>query len=102
MDITFLITNGGLLIANGGLHHHLTGSCNFGQAIRKNYPVAVDNRVVGAEREVVSVVGALCTPLEILADRMELAKTDIGDLIIVFQPGTNGLTASPAAFLSHP
>jgi len=51
---------------------------------------------------VVSVVGALCTPLEILADRMELAKTDIGDLIIVFQPGTNGLTASPAAFLSHP
>lgn len=90
------------LITNGGLHHHLAASGNFGQVIRKNYPVVVGNRVVGTEREVVTVVGPLCTPLDILADRMELAKADIGDLIVVFQSGAYGLTASPTAFLGHP
>ncbi|KAB2936350.1 MAG: pyridoxal-dependent decarboxylase, exosortase A system-associated [Candidatus Contendobacter sp.] len=90
------------LITNGGLHHHLAASGNFGQVIRKNYPVVVGNRVTGTEREVVTVVGPLCTPLDILADRMELAKADIGDLIVVFQSGAYGLTASPTAFLSHP
>lgn len=90
------------LITNGGLHHHLAASGNFGQVIRKNYPVVVGNRVVGTEREVVTVVGPLCTPLDIVAERMELAKAGIGDLIVVFQSGAYGLTASPTAFLSHP
>ncbi len=90
------------LITNGGLHHHLAASGNFGQVIRKNYPVAVGNRMVGTEREVVSVVGPLCTPLDILAERMELAKAGVGDLIVVFQSGAYGLTASPTTFLSHP
>ncbi|HRY15379.1 MAG: pyridoxal-dependent decarboxylase, exosortase A system-associated [Candidatus Competibacteraceae bacterium] len=90
------------LVTNGGLHHHLAASGNFGQVVRKNYPVVVGNRVVGDEREVVSVVGPLCTPLDILADRMELAKAGVGDLIVVFQSGAYGLTASPARFLSHP
>lgn len=90
------------LITDGGLHHHLAASGNFGQVIRKNYPVAVGNRVVGTRREIVSVVGPLCTPLDLLADRMELAQADVGDLIAVFQSGAYGLTASPTAFLSHP
>ncbi|MCB1777753.1 MAG: pyridoxal-dependent decarboxylase, exosortase A system-associated, partial [Candidatus Competibacteraceae bacterium] len=90
------------LVTNGGLHHHLAASGNFGQVVRKNYPVVVGNRVVGDAREVVSVVGPLCTPLDILADRMELAKAGVGDLIVVFQSGAYGLTASPARFLSHP
>ncbi len=90
------------LITNGGLHHHLAASGNFGQVIRKNYPVVVGNRVLGTKRETVSVVGPLCTPLDILADRMELAKADIGDLIVVFQSGAYGLTASPTVFLGHP
>ncbi len=90
------------LVTNGGLHHHLAASGNFGQVVRKNYPVVVGNRVVGTEREVVSVVGPLCTPLDLLADRMELAKAEVGDLIVVFQSGAYGLTASPARFLSHP
>ena len=90
------------LITDGGLHHHLAASGNFGQVIRKNYPVVVGNRVVGSKREVVSVVGPLCTPLDLLADNMEMAKADVGDLIVVFQSGAYGLTASPTAFLSHP
>ncbi len=90
------------LITNGGLHHHLAASGNFGQVIRKNYPVAVGNRMDSTEREVVTVVGPLCTPLDILAERMELPKADVGDLIVVFQSGAYGLTASPGGFLSHP
>jgi diaminopimelate decarboxylase len=90
------------LITDGGLHHHLAASGNFGQVIRKNYPVVVGNHVAGIERETASVVGPLCTPLDLLADKMEMAKADVGDLIAVFQSGAYGLTASPTAFLSHP
>jgi diaminopimelate decarboxylase len=90
------------LVTNGGLHHHLAASGNFGQVIRKNYPVAIGNRVRGGAREVASVVGPLCTPLDLLADRMELAEAHPGDLVVVFQSGAYGLTASPTAFLSHP
>jgi diaminopimelate decarboxylase len=90
------------LVTDGGLHHHLAASGNFGQVIRKNYPVVVGNQVQGAEREIVSVVGPLCTPLDLLADRMEMSKAEAGDLIVVFQSGAYGLTASPTAFLRHP
>ncbi len=90
------------LITDGGLHHHLAASGNFGQVIRKNYPVLVGNKVVGGEREIATVVGPLCTPLDLLADKMEMAKAEIGDLIVVLQSGAYGLTASPTAFLSHP
>ena len=90
------------LITDGGLHHHLAASGNFGQVIRKNYPVVVGNKVVGHERESVTVVGPLCTPLDLLADEVEMAKADVGDLIVVFQSGAYGLTASPTKFLNHP
>lgn len=90
------------LITDGGLHHHLAASGNFGQVIRKNYPVLVATRVNAPERERVSVVGPLCTPLDLLADRMEMARAEPGDLIAVFQSGAYGLTASPLQFLSHP
>ena len=90
------------LITDGGLHHHLAASGNFGQVIRKNYPVVVGNRVLGTTREIASVVGPLCTPLDLLADSMEMAQADVGDLVAVYQSGAYGLTASPTAFLSHP
>jgi diaminopimelate decarboxylase len=90
------------LVTDGGLHHHLSASGNFGQVIRKNYPVVVGNRVSGKDREIASVVGPLCTPLDLLADNMELPKADVGDLIVVYQSGAYGLTASPQNFLSHP
>ncbi|MYN25127.1 pyridoxal-dependent decarboxylase, exosortase A system-associated [Duganella levis] len=90
------------VITDGGLHHHLAASGNFGQVIRKNYPVAVGNRMHAAPREVVTVVGPLCTPLDMLADSMELARVEPGDYVVVFQSGAYGLTASPTAFLGHP
>lgn len=90
------------LVTDGGLHHHLAASGNFGQVLRKNYPVIVGNRVLGEEREIASVVGPLCTPLDVLGDRMDLARAGPGDLIAVLQSGAYGLTASPLGFLSHP
>jgi diaminopimelate decarboxylase len=89
------------LVTDGGLHHHLAASGNFGQVIRKNYPVVIANRVQGTDRETASVVGPLCTPLDLLADRMEMARADVGDLVAVLQSGAYGLTASPLRFLSH-
>ncbi len=90
------------LVTDGGLHHHLAASGNFGQVLRKNYPVIVGNKVTGTAREIASVVGPLCTPLDLLADRMSLAQADEGDLIVVLQSGAYGRTASPLGFLSHP
>lgn len=91
------------LVTDGGLNHHLAASGNFGQVIRKNYPVAIGNRMAAdGPREIASVVGPLCTPLDLLADRMELPVAQPGDLVVVFQSGAYGLTASPHGFLSHP
>jgi diaminopimelate decarboxylase len=90
------------LVTDGGLHHHLAASGNFGQVLRKNYPVAIGTKMDGAAREIASVVGPLCTPLDLLADRMELSQADVGDLVVVFQSGAYGRSASPGGFLSHP
>ena len=90
------------LVTDGGLHQHLAASGNFGQVLRKNYPVAIGNRVHGGDRESASVVGPLCTPLDLLADRMDLGVAQPGDLVVVFQSGAYGFTASPERFLSHP
>jgi diaminopimelate decarboxylase len=90
------------LVVDGGMHHQLAASGNFGQVIRRNYPVAIGNRTGDDDTETVSVVGCLCTPLDLLADSATLPRADVGDLVIVFQAGAYGLTASPTAFLSHP
>ena len=90
------------LVVDGGLHHQLAASGNFGQVIRRDYPVAIGNRTEDDEIEKVSVVGCLCTPLDLLADGATLPRADVGDLVVVFQAGAYGLTASPTGFLSHP
>ena len=90
------------LVVDGGMHHQLAASGNFGQAIRRNYPLVVGNRVGTDPGESVTVVGCLCTPLDLLGDDVELPDAQIDDLIVIFQAGAYGLTASPTAFLGHP
>jgi len=92
------------LICDGGLHHHLSNSGNFGQVIRKNYPVAIGNKlnIENSTCELVNIVGPLCTPLDILADKVKLPVSGIGDYIVVYQSGAYGATASPQEFLSQP
>lgn len=90
------------LVTDGGLHHQLSASGNFGQVIRKNYPVAIANRMDMAAVEKADIVGCLCTPLDRLGDNVMLPRGEIGDLVAVFQSGAYGLTSSPTAFLGHP
>ena len=92
------------LVTDGGMNHHLAASGNLGQVIRKNYPVAIGTRMEApaGETESVNIVGPLCTPLDILADRMPLPQADVGDLVVVFQSGAYGPSASPSGFLSRP
>jgi diaminopimelate decarboxylase len=90
------------LVVDGGLHHQLAASGNFGQVIRKNYPIVIANRMEAPRTEIVNVVGRLCTPLDVLAHEVPLPRAEIGDLVAIFQAGAYGMTASPTAFLSHP
>jgi diaminopimelate decarboxylase len=89
------------LVVDGGMHHQLAASGNFGTVVRRNYPVAVAEKLVLPDEEEVSIVGCLCTPLDRLADNALLPRADVGDLIAVFCAGAYGATASPAAFLGH-
>jgi diaminopimelate decarboxylase len=90
------------LVTDGGLHHQLAASGNFGQVLRRNYPVVLANRMSQNGTESVTVVGCLCTPLDRLAERIAFPIAGVGDVVAIFQAGAYGVTASPAAFLSHP
>lgn len=90
------------LVVDGGMHHQLAASGNLGQVIRRNYPIAVGHAVSAEPEETVTVVGCLCTPLDLLGDKVELPRADVGDLVVLFHAGAYGLTASPTAFLGHP
>ncbi|MEQ8312071.1 MAG: pyridoxal-dependent decarboxylase, exosortase A system-associated [Sphingopyxis sp.] len=89
------------LVTDGGLHHQLAASGNFGTVIRRNYPIAVAKAFGREAVETVSVVGCLCTPLDRLGDQVALPRAGVGDLIAIFQAGAYGASASPAAFLGQ-
>ena len=89
------------LVIDGGLHHQLAASGNFGSVIRRNYPVAIATRFGAAADEVAHVVGCLCTPLDRLGDALALPTAQPGDLVAIFCAGAYGASASPAAFLGH-
>ena len=90
------------LVVDGGLHQHLSASGNFGQVIRKNYPLTIGNRQDAPAFETVSVVGPLCTPLDVVADHMVLPESQVDDWVVVYQSGAYGASASPQNFLGHP
>jgi diaminopimelate decarboxylase len=89
------------VVLDGGMHHHLAASGNLGAVIRRNFPVAVLNRLDDPRRETADVVGPLCTPLDTLARDLSMAPPEIGDLVGVFQSGAYARAASPLNFLSH-
>ena len=89
------------LVTDGGLHHQLAASGNFGAVVRRNYPVAIATRFAAPAEEKASVVGCLCTPLDRIADDVLLPCTEVGDLVAVFCAGAYGASASPSAFLGH-
>lgn len=90
------------VITDGGMHHHLAASGNLGQTIKRNYPVALVNKLNQPADQVVDVVGPLCTPLDVLARSTTLPVATPGDLVGIFQSGAYARSASPLGFLSHP
>jgi diaminopimelate decarboxylase len=90
------------LVVDGGMHHQLAASGNFGQVVRRNFPLAIATRFGAEPQEEASVVGCLCTPLDRLADDVLLPRAEVGDLVAVFLAGAYGLSASPQGFLGHP
>lgn len=90
------------LITDGGMHHHLAASGNFGMVIKRNYPVAIATQMGAEPVEAVTIAGPLCTPLDRLASDVMMPRAEIGDLVAVFVSGAYGLSASPVGFLSHP
>jgi len=89
------------LVTDGGLHHQLAASGNFGTVVRRNYPVAIASRFDAPVEEEASVVGCLCTPLDRLADKAGFPRAQVGDLVAVFCAGAYGASASPAMFLGQ-
>ena len=89
------------LVTDGGLHHQLAASGNFGTVVRRNYPVVIASRFDVQPEEKANVVGCLCTPLDRLADKAHLPRAEVGDLIAVFCAGAYGASASPSAFLGQ-
>ncbi len=90
------------LVTDGGLHHHLAASGNFGQVIRKNYPVAIGNRMDATEKEDRHGRRPAVHAARPAGRPMDLAVAEPGDLVVVFQSGAYGASASPQAFLGHP
>ncbi|WP_338465894.1 pyridoxal-dependent decarboxylase, exosortase A system-associated [Novosphingobium sp. ZN18A2] len=89
------------LVTDGGLHHQLAASGNFGTVVRRNYPVAIATRFDAPVEEEANVVGCLCTPLDRLADKAGFPRAEVGDLVAVFCAGAYGASASPAMFLGQ-
>ncbi|MQW74793.1 pyridoxal-dependent decarboxylase, exosortase A system-associated [Nocardioides sp. dk4132] len=90
------------LVVDGGMHHQLAASGNFGQVIRRNYPLVVGDRLDAERDERADVVGCLCTPLDVLGTGISVPDARVGDLVVLFQAGAYGRSASPLGFLGHP
>lgn len=89
------------LITDGGLHHQLAASGNFGTVVRRNYPSAIATKFSTPVEEEANIVGCLCTPLDRLADKGGFPRADVGDLVAIFCAGAYGASASPAMFLGQ-
>ncbi|MFP5454641.1 MAG: pyridoxal-dependent decarboxylase, exosortase A system-associated [Alphaproteobacteria bacterium] len=89
------------LVVDGGLHHQLAASGNFGTVVRRNYPISLTKSHEPDRVETASVVGCLCTPLDRLGDQVQLPVAGVGDLVVLYLAGAYGATASPARFLGQ-
>lgn len=89
------------LVTDGGLHHQLAASGNFGTVVRRNYPLAIASHFDAEPVEIANVVGCLCTPLDRLADKACLPRAEVDDIVAVFCAGAYGASASPSAFLGQ-
>jgi diaminopimelate decarboxylase len=86
------------LICDGGSNLHAS-SAFLGRHIRNNFPMRICGR--DGEPEEVNIVGPLCTPTDVIGQKVTLPKAEPGDIVIVEKSGAYGVTNSPNLFLSH-
>jgi len=89
------------LILDGGMNHHLAASGIFAEKRRRNYPVALLEKLNHEPSEQVEVVGPLCTPRDTLGRNVTLPRAEIGELVGILQSGAYARSASPLSFVSH-
>lgn len=89
-------------VMDGGMHHHVAATGNWGQVFRKPYPLLNLSTLEREPAGTVSVVGPCCTPLDLFGANLPIGEPKIGDLIGVFDSGAYGYSASGLRFLSHP
>ncbi|MFF4249657.1 type III PLP-dependent enzyme [Streptomyces sp. NPDC001663] len=87
-------------VADGGTHHHMA-AVGIGSFVKRNFPMAVLNRLDEPPTEEWNVTGPLCTPNDTIGRKVPLPPVRPGDLIGVHRSGAYGPTASPGLFLSH-
>jgi diaminopimelate decarboxylase len=92
------------LVCDGGSNQHAS-SAFLGRYVRNNFPMYVLNKEVENNEEVnkeeVNVVGSLCTPTDVMGQKVKLGKALPGDYLVIDKSGAYGLTHSPVLFLSH-
>lgn len=92
--------NQAFIVCDGGSNFH-ANSAFLGRHIRNNFPMSI----LGREKEPLfetTVVGPLCTPADVIGQKVMLPKAEPGDYLVVEKSGAYGLTNSPLMFLSHP
>ncbi len=91
------------LVVDGGMHQHYAAAGGIGQVIRRNYEIDTlsGEEKSGAEIRY-TITGSLCIPDDVLATDIELAADiEEGDVLLFFNSGAYGFSASPLHFLSH-
>ena len=72
------------LVTDGGLHHQLAASGNFGTVVRRNYPSAIATRYKAEPTEEVNIVGCPVHPAPTgLPMPLPMPRAGVGDLVAV-------------------
>lgn len=87
------------VICDGGSNFH-SSAAFLGRFVRNNFPLR--SVPEGEETEVANIVGPLCTPLDVIGQKVLVNKEiKAGDYVVIEKSGAYGLTYSPIDFLSH-
>ena len=88
------------IVLDAGINN-LGGMAGLGRVFRSKISFLPLIRSDSEQTETVDVVGPLCTPLDVIAQRVEFPVSTPGDIILIPNVGAYGLSASLLTFLSR-
>jgi diaminopimelate decarboxylase len=86
------------VVVDGGSHQR-SDLCGIGLRSDCRAPIVLSNR--SAPPRWTSILGSLCLPSDILADKVLLPPLELGDVLAFANAGAYGATAAPLDFLGH-